>query len=196
MSQIYATREEWLQAAVDEFSGTFRELGSRLPKKIRVTCGFTSGGTRKTKKNKIMIGECWDSERSGDKTTEIMVSPIEDTPTRVLAILAHELCHAANGVQNGHHAAFPALARGLKLEGPLTMTFGGVDFANEHAHILKTLGDYPHAKLDTASKVKQGTRMIKCVCPDCGYTVRTTEKWLLIGMPHCDVKSHAPMERK
>lgn len=32
---------------------------------------------------------------------------------------------------------------------------------------------------------KAGTRMLKCECPDCGYVVRTTAKWLAIGCPTC-----------
>jgi hypothetical protein len=32
---------------------------------------------------------------------------------------------------------------------------------------------------------KQSTRMVKCECPDCGYIVRTTRKWLEEGAPIC-----------
>jgi hypothetical protein len=31
----------------------------------------------------------------------------------------------------------------------------------------------------------QGTRMLKVECPDCGYTLRTTRKWLDTGLPSC-----------
>ena len=34
---------------------------------------------------------------------------------------------------------------------------------------------------------KQTTRMLKCECPACGYTVRTTRKWLDIAVPTCPV---------
>ena len=27
--------------------------------------------------------------------------------------------------------------------------------------------------------------MIKLICEDCGYTVRTTRKWLKVGFPTC-----------
>lgn len=39
---------------------------------------------------------------------------------------------------------------------------------------------------------KQTTRLIKCVCGGCGYTVRTTQKWLDVGAPHCP--EHGAME--
>lgn len=42
------------------------------------------------------------------------------------------------------------------------------------------------------AKKKQGTRMIKCACGECGYTVRTTAKWLEVGPPCCPL--HGPMQ--
>lgn len=54
--------------------------------------------------------------------------------------------------------------------------------------LIEVNGPYPHAQLDpscTDGKKKQGTRMIKVVCPSCGYTVRTTAKWLEVGLPTC-----------
>ena len=48
------------------------------------------------------------------------------------------------------------------------------------------LGDYPHARLDLSSRKKQTTRMLKCVCKECGYVARTTQKWLeSTGAPLC-----------
>ncbi len=41
----------------------------------------------------------------------------------------------------------------------------------------------------TAGKPKQSTRMIKLMCFGCGYTIRTTAKWLKQSIPicsHCD----------
>lgn len=32
---------------------------------------------------------------------------------------------------------------------------------------------------------KQATRMIKVCCPGCGYTIRTTQKWIDVGLPTC-----------
>lgn len=39
----------------------------------------------------------------------------------------------------------------------------------------------------TSAKPKQGTRLIKASCSECGYTVRVTQKWLDVGPPHCPV---------
>ena len=34
---------------------------------------------------------------------------------------------------------------------------------------------------------KDGTRLLKVVCPnpDCGYLMRTTERWIKVGLPIC-----------
>lgn len=200
---MHQTREQWLEAAMSELSSVFQSLGSPLPDRIRVSCAFTSGGTRK-KAGRSQIGECWDSSRSGDLAFEIMVSPEEDDPVRVIAILAHELCHAAAGLKCGHRGAFAVLARGLKLEGPLTSTVGGDDFKAMVKPIIATLGAYPHAALDTSKRAKQGTRMLLCKCHAivpatplnrngiCGYAVRTTQRWLDVGVPHCPL--HGAMD--
>ena len=185
MKQIHPTREAWLEEAMSEVSVQFKRLGFPLPKRIRVTCGFTSGGTRKRPGGKVLIGECWDSSRSGDKSFEIMVSPTEADPVRVLGILVHELAHAAAGLAAGHSGDFETLARGLHLEGPLPATTVGDAFRTQTAPALERLGEYPHAELNTAKKPVQSTRMLLCRCKACGYTVRLTAKWLNIGAPLC-----------
>jgi len=42
------------------------------------------------------------------------------------------------------------------------------------------------------ARKKQSTRLVKCVCGECGYTVRTTRKWLEVGPPHCP--AHGAMD--
>jgi hypothetical protein len=103
----------------------------------------------------------------------------------VLGTLVHELAHAAAGLAAGHSGDFETLARGLHLEGPLPATTVGDAFKTQMAPALERLGEYPHAKLNTAKKAVQTTRMLLCRCkavmPDgeeCGYTVRLTAKWL------------------
>lgn len=188
----HPTREAWLEEAMSEMSVHFSRLGYPLPPRIRVTCGFTSGGTRKRRGGKVLIGECWDASRSGDRSFEIMVSPTEDKPLRVLGILVHELCHAAVGLAAGHGKVFAKVARGMKLEGALTATTVGAEFEALTAPALARLGEYPHARLNTDKRQKQSTRMLKCVCT-CGYTVRLTAKWLSVGLPHCPL--HGPMQQ-
>lgn len=37
----------------------------------------------------------------------------------------------------------------------------------------------------STAKPKQGTRLKKAECSQCGYTVRVTQRWLEVGPPHC-----------
>ena len=49
-------------------------------------------------------------------------------------------------------------------------------------------GDYPHGALNSLpdGTKKQSTRLVKVLCPGCGYTLRTTRKWLdERGAPIC-----------
>jgi hypothetical protein len=57
-----------------------------------------------------------------------------------------------------------------------------VGLGNEVAAII---GPYSHATLYRSMVKKDGTRMLKVVCPECGYTVRTTAKWPAVGVPSC-----------
>jgi hypothetical protein len=58
-------------------------------------------------------------------------------------------------------------------------------FVPTYGAIIDSLGPYPHAALTMNSKKVQGTRMLKAVCPSCGYTVRLTSKWANLGLPSC-----------
>jgi hypothetical protein len=55
------------------------------------------------------------------------------------------------------------------------------------AELLANLPQYPHAMLDMQLRPvkKQSTRMLKAKCPECGYTIRTSQKWLEVGLPTC-----------
>ena len=176
-------RETWLVAVADRMAPRFKELGFPLPK-IRMAVGFTSKGIRAKR-----IGECWTGDASGDKTHEIFIVPTIDDSLRIADILAHELVHAAVGITEGHGKLFGKVARSIGLEGKLTHTTGGSEFVKWAAPILKAVGPIPHSRLSgglSTSPKKQTTRMIKCECSECGYTVRTTAKWLeSAGAPIC-----------
>jgi hypothetical protein len=92
----------------------------------------------------------------------------------------------------------------------MTRTPPGIELTAEVITLAEALGPFPHARLDPATadtptpaapgggsapdpggKVhsgpgKQGTRLIKLTAAGCcGYTVRTTRKWLGQGYPQC-----------
>jgi hypothetical protein len=98
------------------------------------------------------------------------------------------LVHAFVGIKAKHGKDFKVVAVGAGLTGKMTATVASDALEPKLATLAKDLGDYPHAALGVGGetlKPKQNTRMLKVTCPDCGYTVRTTKKWLDIGLPTC-----------
>ncbi len=186
MSNQYSTREEWLTAGVEEVRSLFDLSGKSLPKQIRVSCGFPSNANRSG-----AIGECWINSASADGTFEIMIHPKLADPVAVFEVLIHELCHATSGAFN-HGINFQKIASAMHLMAtgsgrqPWKSTKGSATFLPTYADIITSLGDYPHAELKSDRQIKkQTTRLLKAVCPSCGYTVRLTQKWADQGMPSC-----------
>lgn len=177
-------REDWLGAVAKEMAPWFSDLGCPLPP-VRMAVGFTSKGIRSKR-----IGECWTNDCSGDGHFEIFITPQIAESERVADILAHELVHAAVGLDAKHGPRFRKVAVAIGLEGKMTATVAGELFKQNFAPILEKLGPIPHASLSPSAKSnapkKQSTRMIKCECRDCGYIARTSQKWLdEVGAPIC-----------
>lgn len=183
LAKIYATREEWLVAAVEEFRAVFAAQAVPIPQRVRVSCGFPS-----TAKRSGAIGECWADTASADKSMEIMVSPVLSDTHRVVDVLVHELCHTTAGAMN-HGVAFRKVADAMHLI-PSALkgykaTSAGPAFKQAFGPIIDGLGEYPHAELSMSTRKVQATRMLKAVCPSCGYTIRLTHKWAAQGLPTC-----------
>ena len=172
------TRQEWLDQAIILLMEEFKPEGLKLPK-YRATIGLPSQGAFAAKKR--TIGQCFYPESSTDKTTEIMISPTRDKPIEILETTAHEMCHGTLGAGFGHGPKFKALATSIGLVGKMTVTEPGPEFLKRTKPILKTLGAFPHKKLDiTIGQKKQTTRMVKVTCADnkCGMVFRTSNKWI------------------
>jgi hypothetical protein len=183
----FDTREAWLTAGADALRPLFAENGYPVDVPVRVTLGFPSRGALSLKRK--VVGECWAPEASGDGTAEISVTPLLDDPIELLAILAHEMCHAAVGNKAKHGRKFAKAATAMMLEGKPTATVPGDTFRAWAAPVLESLGPIPHSKLTpmarTALKPDVG-RMLKVECPCCGYIARVTKKWLeASGAPVC-----------
>lgn len=178
------TREEWLNDLVNLLRPDFQDTGSEIPEKVRVTCGWPSRSARPSKNQRI--GECWPASQSGDSHFEVFISPILSDPIEVGQVLVHELVHTAVGTKAGHKAPFRRVAVAVGLEGKMTATHAGEKLVERLHALTGKLGEYPHAKIDVnADKKKQGTRMLKLLCPGCGYLARTTQKWIEMGTPTC-----------
>jgi len=202
------TRETWLHKAIEVLRPRFIEAGLPLPEKIHVSVGF--GGAARAE-NKNILAVCWARAASADGVNHIFISPVMDDTARVLDVLIHELIHAADDCTHGHKGAFAETATRLGLTGKMTATVASLELAAEMILLAETLGEYPHGRFtafdtapapkpgeDPAEKPrvssgpsKQGTRQLKIQCQEehdgefCGYTARTTARWLEVGFPTC-----------
>jgi hypothetical protein len=180
------TREQWLEAAVVFARPWFNKAGFTLPA-VKVSCGWPS---RKALSKVRALGECWAAEASEDNVHQIFVSPYLDDVPAVLATLVHELLHAAVGCEHGHKAPFKRAMKKVGLTGKANATAADENLLGQIQGWSGLLGAYPNAALDPLRvdklRKKQTTRMLKCTCPECGYTVRLARKWLdEVGAPHC-----------
>lgn len=178
------TREHWLLAGVGALRPLFVDVGKPLPEVVHASIGFPSRGA--VSQRRRIMGQCWSGEASKDGNCHIFVSPVHDTPVAVLDTLTHELVHAVTPGA-AHRGKFITVSRAIGLtEGKPTNASAGTDLRVKLEHIADDLGPLPHSVLTALGRVaKQSTRMVKCECPDCGYTARTTRKWLEIGTPIC-----------
>ena len=168
------TREQWLLALTELARPWFLDAaGLVIPKGVRASCGFPTIGARSAK----VLGQCF--YQTADKVPQFYIHPSISDSMRVADIAIHELIHTAMPVGVKHGPRFAKAATMLLLEGKPTATEGGEEFKRHVRPWLKQLGKYPHSAIDmTAEKEKQTTRMIKAECPECGFTFRTTRKWI------------------
>ena len=178
-------REEWLGRLVDALRPMFAENGSPLPERIRVSCGWPSRSALSGKAKRI--GEAWSHRCSADGSHETFLSPVLADPIDVGAVLVHELVHHAVGVEQGHKGPFKRCALAVGLAGPMRATTAGPELASRLHALAETIGPYPHGALVAGDgRKKQGTRMLKVLCTDCGCIVRMTRQWLDdVGAPTC-----------
>lgn len=176
-------REAWLNEAVSQLRPVFKDrTGLGLPD-VHVSVGWPSKGGTSTKRRRV--GECWAATSSSDETAHIFISPMLEDAFDVLAVLVHELVHALHPGA-GHRGDFVKTAKEIGLIRPWTATSAGENLEPVITRLISELGEFPHAKITPmAKKAVQTTRMRKVTCPVDGYIVRTTAKWLEIGIPTC-----------
>lgn len=180
MEQLHETREGWLSHALVLISKRFSEQGYSLPQGVRISCGFPVG----SRGGKKILGQAISQAASAAGLHETFISPVIDDPVIALGVVAHEYGHHSVGIDAGHGPKFKAFCAAVGLTGKATEAMPGPDLqAWLRDDVLPFLGAYPHAAVDPSQRKKQSTRMIKLVCPETGYTVRTTKKWLALGVP-------------
>lgn len=179
-------REHWLNELVARLGPMLESHGKKMPK-FRISCGFPVTRARpSSSKTAHRIGECWGADASADGTHEIFISPILGDALQIADVALHEMIHAALPPGTGHKAPFARLAKAVGLEGKPTATHAGDELKAKLQTIIDELGEYPHAALDASGRKKQTTRLLKVMCPECGYTARVTRTWIEeAGNPIC-----------
>jgi len=186
------TREEWLNAMISQLRSWFKNAKHPLPEvPIQASCGWPVGvrALASPSGKSRAIGQCFASSCTPDGSRHFFVSPCVTDSLEVGAVVVHELAHAVLDCKGEHGPEFKRVAVAVGLEGKMTATHAGPALVQRLSEIVDSIGPYPHNGLDamTGERKKQGTRLIKLQCPDeeCGYTVRTTAKWLEVGLPVC-----------
>jgi hypothetical protein len=172
------TPEAWLQKIVEIWRPYFARLGYILPARIWISVGKPPRGSS--------IGVCYPGEASDDGSPHIFIHPVLSDSTRVAGTLVHQLCHIALG-NRSHGPRFKALATATGLIGKMSQTMEGPMFLAIMPGIIDRYGPYPHASLRQLrgfDKVSS-TRLIRITCPECGYLLRGTQRWLKTGVPNC-----------
>ncbi len=149
---LYATREEWLNAAVEELRPFFSSNGHTLPAEIRVATGYPTNAKRSGFK---VLGQCIPNTNSADGHYEICVSPQVDNPYKVTEVLIAQLACTAKGALNQANKAYAKVAEAMHIlpagtaSNPYYETSHGAAFDSAYAAIIQSLGTYPHAKVGT-----------------------------------------------
>lgn len=176
------TREQWLNDAAKMLESRFSP--TTLPA-LKVCIGFPMKGAMSKRR---VLGCCVMPESCTDRQPQIYINPTIETlqgPQGILAVLAHELIHAI-GV-SGHGKKFKSLGMQIGLEGNMACSHAGDELIVFFDTIIDKLGSFPHSQVrELPTSVKPDKcRMKKCVCTQCGYTIRVASKWITAGVPKC-----------
>lgn len=175
------TREEWLNQAAERLNRLIAERTTLKPaKKVLISCGWP----RKERGGQV-LGTCTPAKHGGG-VQHIFVTPRLNRGADVLAVLLHELIHAADDCQNQHKGEFRKAHKAVGFVDKPTTSVPGRELKALLGVIAKDLGAYPHKALTPVDATKQTTRMLKVECPGCGCLVRMTRAWLdRTGAPTC-----------
>lgn len=179
-------REAWLTTAAVALAEWFSEIEDAEVPPFRVSVGWPGGRGPKSS----VRGQCWPTCSAEDGVAQIFISPTQVDTETTLGILLHEMIHAVDDCASGHRGNFVRIAKALGFVSKYTSSTNRTDELTERLQgLAERLGDFPSAAIVSGraadTPAKQGTRMLKVVCPEDGYTLRTTQKWLDMGLPTC-----------
>lgn len=157
--------------------------------------------TIQTKGRKAAVGWFWAKrwKQGKDALNEINMSAECLKEHHMGELLLHELAHAENNAKEikdcssgqYHNKSFKSMAEtlGLKVEKSKRFGWGHTDLDAGAIAFLDKISFkrelFDVSRLTPATKTAVGSRLLKCECPACGYVIRTTQKWLDVGVPTC-----------
>lgn len=185
MTIKHSTREAFLTTLAEEIISELilpeaDNIKMDLPHgdvKVRVSTGFAKGSRGGAKRS--IQGVCHPRSHSSDGYNEVFISPeLTDTPT-IVQVLTHELCHAVLDCHDGHKGRFAILMKAIGFIGRMTGSTAGPELLEALDYMAQQQGEYPAQHMVTTTNPnKQTTRMIKLECSSCGFTARTSRKWI------------------
>lgn len=211
------THEDYLAAIVDAVAGYTPEHAAAI-RATRVVYGTGAGraGVLGT-----CFYEGWQNGHPEPVSMVEICAFEQDTPSQIAVTTVHELAHAVAPRGAGHGRTWKQVARTLGLAAPSAVSTGAETwdaFTPAVRGILESLpvpddgkplrvalpgrrrkGPRPCSAGNGARGGRSrgqgsGSRMIRCACSICGYTVRTSAKWLAVGYPVCPADNHGPMQ--
>ena len=160
------------------------------PKTTAYACSLQASGMAKASS----LAHVHYAHATGNKHDEIRMSvelggrKNKDESSRVADVLLHEMVHTC-AVHHGHKGAFRVIAQTMGMKGKMTATVASDDLRLRiWDDVVTRLGRYPHAsvRLIRRGQRGKGSRLIKCLCPKCGFNFRTTQKWINATMTRPD----------
>lgn len=172
-------RARWLELAYQRIRADLLPEAPDL-ELVVLSWSFPSRGARGR-----VIGECHDGVQGARERWAIVIHPSQWASSRdVLAVLAHEMCHAATP-GDGHGRRFRELVTRIGLVGKPTQTRPGPAFLSWAQG--SGLGALPLGTINpNASRRVQGTRqrLWECSCPR-PVKVRCASDWLDATCGNC-----------
>ncbi len=170
------TREDVLNFVYSDFiSEKLKKADFETAQNVKISIGFPKGKA---------IGQCF-SEKAGESFYHIFITPQIKDFVRIVDILLHQAIHTRIG---GHRRNFAKVAAAAGLVQPWTATTASPLLRNEIENYIKEkaiIWQQP-AIIETSTKKKQTTRMMKLECPQCEYIIRTAAKNIEEkGLPVC-----------
>lgn len=207
MTKDPQTHETYIQAVVEAAKTMVANDPASLKKlaNVKICYGLGQPGLRG-----VTYYNKWTKDNAPADLIEVCAFG-QSSWIQVAGTTIHELAHVLAGYGAGHDKEWKAACEQLGLR---TAKAAGTNYVNamfesrlralliaiplptdgSPQSVANALGIVPRAKPcsagvgtrgGTSRGVGSGSRLIKCQCEKCGYTVRTTQKWIGIGLPIC-----------